>query len=75
MFGATRRWFNRNRTPLAIGVGVVGAGYFATQYVFSRIKDARERMSSEKIAKAKYASPVPHPPSRPRLPPPSCNPP
>lgn len=54
MFAATRRWFRRNRTPLAIGVGVVGAGYLATQYVLSRINDARERMSSDRIAKEKY---------------------
>lgn len=53
MFAATRRWFRRNRTPLAVGVGVVGAGYLATQYVLSRINDARERMSSDRIAKEK----------------------
>lgn len=57
MIAATRRWFRRNRTPLAIGVGVVGAGYVATQYVLSRINDARERMSSDRIAKEKYAPP------------------
>ncbi|SPO02831.1 related to PEX3 - peroxisomal assembly protein -peroxin [Cephalotrichum gorgonifer] len=51
MFAATRRWFRRNRTPLAVGVGVVGAGYVFTQYVLSRINDARERMSSDRIAK------------------------
>ncbi|PKS09976.1 hypothetical protein jhhlp_004600 [Lomentospora prolificans] len=51
MFAATRRWFRRNRTPLAIGVGVMGAGYVVTQYVISRINDARERMSSDRIAK------------------------
>ncbi|KAI1144584.1 Peroxin-3 [Hypoxylon sp. FL0543] len=51
MISATRRWFRRNRTPIAIGVGVVGAGYLATQYVLSKINDARERMSSDRIAK------------------------
>lgn len=51
MIAATRRWFRRNRTPIAIGVGVVGAGYLATQYVISKINDARERMSSDRIAK------------------------
>lgn len=55
MLSATRRWFKRNRTPIAIGVGVVGAGYLATQYVVSKINDARERMSSDRIAKEKYA--------------------
>jgi hypothetical protein len=53
MLSATRRWFQRNRTPIAIGVGVVGAGYLATQYVISKINDARERMSSDRIAKEK----------------------
>lgn len=53
MFAATRRWLRRNRTPIAIGVGVLGAGYVVTQYVLSRINDARERMSSVRIAKEK----------------------
>ncbi|KAK3357666.1 Peroxin-3 [Lasiosphaeria hispida] len=51
MFTTTRRWFRRNRTPIAIGVGVVGAGYVVTQYVLSKLNDARERMSSDRIAK------------------------
>ncbi|GJC80643.1 peroxisomal biogenesis factor 3 [Colletotrichum liriopes] len=51
MLEATRRWFRRNRTPLAIGVGVVGAGYVVTQYVLGKINDARERMGSDRIAK------------------------
>ncbi|KAI0976237.1 Peroxin-3 family protein [Xylaria arbuscula] len=51
MLSTTRRWFRRNRTPIAIGVGIVGAGYLATQYVLTKINDARERMSSDRIAK------------------------
>ncbi|KAJ2899093.1 Peroxisomal biogenesis factor 3 [Zalerion maritima] len=51
MISATRRWFRRNRTPIAVGMGVVGAGYLATQYVIGKINDARERMSSDRIAK------------------------
>ncbi|KAI0386215.1 Peroxin-3 [Hypomontagnella monticulosa] len=51
MISATRQWFRRNRTPIAIGVGVIGAGYLATQYVLNKINDARERMSSDRIAK------------------------
>ncbi|EFX03058.1 peroxisomal membrane protein [Grosmannia clavigera kw1407] len=51
MLSATRRWFRHNRTPLAVGVGVVGAGYVATQYLLAKINDARERMSSDRIAK------------------------
>jgi peroxin-3 len=53
MFTATRRWFRRNRTPVAIGLGVVGAGYVVTQYVLGKINDARERMTAERIAKEK----------------------
>ncbi|KAK3905841.1 Peroxin-3 [Staphylotrichum tortipilum] len=51
MLAATRRWFRRNRTPIAIGVGVLGAGYVATNYVLGKLRDARERMSSDRIAK------------------------
>ncbi|RDA95747.1 hypothetical protein CP533_5072 [Ophiocordyceps camponoti-saundersi (nom. inval.)] len=51
MFSAARRWLRNNRTPIAVGVGVVGAGYLVAQYVASKINDARERMSSERIAK------------------------
>lgn len=53
MLEATRRWFRRNRTPLAVSVGVVGAGYVVSQYVMGKINDARERMSSDRIAKEK----------------------
>ncbi|KAL2375234.1 peroxin 3 [Blastomyces gilchristii SLH14081] len=51
MIGATRRWFRRHRNGIAIGVGVVGAGYLAGQYVLSKISESRERMSSERIAR------------------------
>lgn len=53
MIGATRRWFQRNRKGLAIGAGVLGAGYLAGQYLLSKISEARERMSSDRIAKEK----------------------
>lgn len=53
MISATRRWFRRNRTPIAIGFGVLGAGYVAAQYVLGKLADARERMSSDRIAKEK----------------------
>lgn len=55
MFAATRRWVRRNRTPFAVAVGVVGVGYVATQYVLNKISEARERMSSDRIAREKYA--------------------
>ncbi|CAG8117530.1 unnamed protein product [Penicillium salamii] len=51
MIGATRRWFQRNRKGLAIGAGVIGAGYMAGQYLISKISEARERMSSDRIAR------------------------
>ncbi|KAJ5495034.1 hypothetical protein N7539_000150 [Penicillium diatomitis] len=51
MIGAARRWFRRNRKGLAIGAGVLGAGYLAGQYVLSKIVEARERMSSDRIAR------------------------
>lgn len=54
MFSSARRWLRRNRTPIAIGAGVIGAGYVVTQYILSRLNDARERMSSDRIAKEKY---------------------
>jgi peroxin-3 len=57
MIGATRRWFQRNRKGLAIGAGVIGAGYLAGQYVLSKISEARERMSSDRIAREKSVSP------------------
>lgn len=53
MIGATRRWFRRNRKGLAIGAGMIGAGYLAGQYVLSKISEARERMSSDRIAREK----------------------
>ncbi|CAK1366505.1 hypothetical protein CB0940_09124 [Cercospora beticola] len=51
MIAATRRWFRRNRTNLVVGVGVLGAGYLAGQYVLSKITEARQRMTEERVAK------------------------
>ena len=53
MMQATRRWLRRNRTNFAIGFGVLGVGYLATQYVVSKISEARERMGSDRVAKEK----------------------
>lgn len=61
MIGAARRWFRRNRKGLAIGAGVLGAGYLAGQYVLSKISEARERMSSDRIAREKSVSLYIHP--------------
>ena len=54
MIAATRRWLRRNRTHIGIGVGLLGATYLAGQYVVSKISEARERMTSDRIAKEKY---------------------
>ncbi|KAI9791166.1 MAG: peroxin [Piccolia ochrophora] len=51
MIAATRNWVRRNRSNFAIGFGLVGAGYVASQYVLSKLAEARERMSSDRIAK------------------------
>ncbi|KAL1303842.1 hypothetical protein AAFC00_000299 [Neodothiora populina] len=51
MFAATRRWFRRNRTPLAVGAGTLGAVYLAGQYAWGKWLEARQRMSEERIAK------------------------
>lgn len=51
MISATKRWLRRNRTPLVIGVGVLGVGYGLSQYVLAKISDARQRMSSDRIAR------------------------
>ncbi|KAF2731109.1 Peroxin-3 [Polyplosphaeria fusca] len=51
MIASTRRWIRRNRTNFAIGAGVLGAGYFAGQYVLGKLSEARQRMSDERIAK------------------------
>ena len=53
ILGATAARAPQGFAPIAIGLGVVGAGYVATQYVLSKINDARERMSSDRIAKEK----------------------
>ncbi|KAL6229707.1 hypothetical protein BDW75DRAFT_224599 [Aspergillus navahoensis] len=51
MISATRRWFRRNRKTLAIGTGVIGVGYLVGQYILGKISEARERMSSDRIAR------------------------
>lgn len=53
MLASVRRWARRNQTPLAVSAGLVGAGYVVTQYVVGKLNDARERMSSDRIAKEK----------------------
>lgn len=56
MITATKNWLRRNRTNFAIGFGVLGVGYLAGQYVFSKIADASERMNNDRAAKEKYQS-------------------
>ncbi|KAL8829046.1 MAG: hypothetical protein Q9191_002233 [Dirinaria sp. TL-2023a] len=51
MISATRRWLRRNRTSFAIGAGALALAYVAGQYVVSKISDARERLTADRIAK------------------------
>ncbi|TKA73503.1 hypothetical protein B0A55_05505 [Friedmanniomyces simplex] len=51
MIQATRRWFRRNRTNIAVTAGVIGAGYLAGQYVVGKIQEARQRSNEDRIAK------------------------
>ncbi|KAI9776225.1 MAG: peroxin, partial [Candelina submexicana] len=51
MISATRKWLRRNRTNFAVGFGLLGVGYVATQYVYSKITEARERMSDDRISR------------------------
>ncbi|KAL7272976.1 peroxin [Rhizina undulata] len=57
MFAATRNFFKRHRKNFAIGVGLAGAGYLATQYVRSKFSEAKDRMSSDRIARDKSVDP------------------
>ena len=59
MISATRRWLRRNRSGIAVAAGVVGATYLAGQYVIGKISEARERMTSDRLAREKYHSPSP----------------
>lgn len=54
MITATKRWFQRNRTGVAVGLGVIGVGYVAGQYVISKIIEAKDRMASDRMSKEKY---------------------
>ncbi|KAG8532103.1 uncharacterized protein KY384_003740 [Bacidia gigantensis] len=54
MITATKRWLRKNQTNFAIGLGVVGAGYVAGQYVISKLAEAKERMASGRVAKEKF---------------------
>lgn len=53
MINSTRRWLRRNQTNFAVGLGVLGAAYLAGQYALSKIAEARQRMSEDRVAKEK----------------------
>jgi peroxin-3 len=57
MITSTREWFRRNRTRFAVGAGVLGAGYLATNFVLGKITETRQSMSDNRIAREKYVSP------------------
>lgn len=43
MLGGIKRWFRRNQTLIAVGVGVVGAGYVVKEFVVAKLKQVQER--------------------------------
>ncbi|KAF8244701.1 Peroxin-3 [Wilcoxina mikolae CBS 423.85] len=51
MFEGTRNFFKRNRTNLAVGFGLAGAGYLAVQFIGNKLAEARTRMMSDRVAK------------------------
>ncbi|KAL8701487.1 MAG: hypothetical protein Q9224_000487 [Gallowayella concinna] len=51
MIDSTRKWLRRNRTNFAVGIGLLGAGYVAGQYVLSKIAETRQRMNEDRVAK------------------------
>jgi peroxin-3 len=57
MITSTREWFRRNRTRFAIGAGILGAGYLATNFVLGKISETRQRLSDDSIAREKCADP------------------
>jgi len=59
MFQSTRGWLRRNRTPLAIGAGIVTAGYLAAQYALNKVNETRQRMTEDRIARDKYYTHAP----------------
>ena len=59
MMQATRDFIKRNRKNFAIGFGLVGSTYFATQYILGKLSETREKLAGERIAKEKYASRLP----------------
>lgn len=58
MIDSTRKWLRKNRANFAVGIGVLGAGYLAGQYVLSKVTETRQRMNEDRIAKEKWAIPV-----------------
>lgn len=53
MFQSVKNFVKRNRTNIAIGVGLAGAAYI---YARSKVTEAKDRMSSDRIAKEKLDS-------------------
>ncbi|KAL8805899.1 MAG: hypothetical protein Q9182_001680 [Xanthomendoza sp. 2 TL-2023] len=51
MIDSTRKWLRRNRTNFAVGIGVLGAGYVAGQYLLSKVAETRQRMNEDHVAK------------------------
>jgi hypothetical protein len=54
MFTSTRNFIKRHRTNLAVGFGIVGAGYLAVHYIGNKLSEARSQLMSDRQAKEKY---------------------
>lgn len=53
MIQSARDWVKRNRGAFAVGAGIVGGGYVATQWVLGKFTESRQRHADERIAKEK----------------------
>ncbi|KAI5790104.1 Peroxin-3 [Geopyxis carbonaria] len=51
MLEQTRSFLRRNRSNLAMGFGLAGAGYLAVQYVGTKLSEARNRMMVDRVAR------------------------
>ncbi|KAH6622058.1 Peroxin-3 [Boeremia exigua] len=51
MLQSTRAWLRRNRTPLALGAGLLSTAYLTGTYALSKFHDARAAAGEARVAK------------------------